>query len=105
MLLRQVPIPLPPARPVHRPRLPNACHARPLQLVGPISANSRGPQRAYKNLKPLHRAGLGAAVIAWGAAGLWLSDRAEERYFTPTEEEKMRIERVIPRVTWVDKEK
>ena len=62
-------------------------------------------RRAYQNLKPLHRAGLGATVIVWGAAGLWLSDRAEERYFVATEEEKAKIEKMRPRVTFVDQEK
>lgn len=56
-------------------------------------------------MKPLHRAGVGLAVIAWGAAGLWLSDRAEERYFVATDEERAKIEELKPRVTFVDREK
>lgn len=45
------------------------------------------------------------AIIAWGAGGLWLSDRAGERYFVPTEEEAARLEAMRPRVTFVDREK
>ncbi|SPO05949.1 uncharacterized protein DNG_08638 [Cephalotrichum gorgonifer] len=61
--------------------------------------------RAYRNLRPLHRAGLGMAVIAWGAAGLYLSDRAGERYFAPSEEDKARLEAITPRISFVDREK
>ena len=41
----------------------------------------------------------GAAVIAWGAAGLYLTDRAEERYFSPSEEDRARLEEMKPRIT------
>lgn len=90
---------------------PSATLPRALPLTTPrndrrtvADTQARG-QRAYKNLKPLHRAGIGAAAIAWGAAGLWLSERAGERYFVPTEEEKARMEELRPRVTFVDREK
>lgn len=38
--------------------------------------------------------GVGAGIIAWGAAGLYLSDRAEERLgLAPTEEDRRELRR------------
>ncbi|KAI9902662.1 hypothetical protein N3K66_002014 [Trichothecium roseum] len=48
--------------------------------------------RAFKNLPPKARMGVGAGIIAWGAAGLYLSDRAEERLgLAPTEEDRREL--------------
>lgn len=60
-------------------------------------------RRAYNNLSSKTRVGVGIGVIAWGVAGLYLSDRAEEKYQAPAED-KAAVERLIPRVTVVDKE-
>lgn len=47
--------------------------------------------------------GVGLGVIAWGVAGLYLADRAEEKYQAPAED-KAAVDRYIPRVTVVEKE-
>lgn len=62
------------------------------------------PTRAYKNLSPKTRLGVGVAVLAWGAAGLYLSDQAEEKY-QPTAEEKAVVDKYVPKVTVVDRSK
>ncbi|KAI9171199.1 hypothetical protein HJFPF1_00680 [Paramyrothecium foliicola] len=60
--------------------------------------------RAYKNLSPKTRLGVGLAVIAWGAAGLYLSDRAEETFgYTPTEEDKKTLRKYTPHIVAVEK--
>ncbi|KAK2063664.1 acyl-CoA N-acyltransferase [Colletotrichum caudatum] len=59
---------------------------------------------AYKNLSPKTRLGVGVAVLAWGAAGLYLSDQAEEKY-RPTPEEKAVVDKYVPKVTVVDRSK
>ncbi|KAL7818806.1 hypothetical protein V8C44DRAFT_319155 [Trichoderma aethiopicum] len=60
--------------------------------------------KAYKNLTPNTRLGVGVAVIAWGIAGLYISDKAEESFgFTPTEEDKAELRNMAPRITTVDK--
>ncbi|KAL6860135.1 hypothetical protein ACO1O0_004161 [Amphichorda felina] len=60
--------------------------------------------KTYKNLSPKTRAGVGIAVIAWGAAGLYLSDKAEERFgFTPSEEDKNELRKYKPQLITIDK--
>ncbi|CAI6089890.1 hypothetical protein V2G26_006694 [Clonostachys chloroleuca] len=60
--------------------------------------------RAYKNLSPKTRMGVGAAVIAWGGAGLYLSDQAEKRFgYTPTEKDHEELRKMTPRITTVDR--
>ncbi|CAG9997808.1 unnamed protein product [Clonostachys byssicola] len=60
--------------------------------------------RAYKNLSPRTRMGVGAAVIAWGGVGLYLSDEAEKRFgYTPTEKDQEELRKMTPRITTVDR--
>ncbi|KAL7627436.1 hypothetical protein AAE478_001629 [Parahypoxylon ruwenzoriense] len=60
--------------------------------------------RSFRKLSPRTRIGVGLGLLAWGAIGLQLSDRAEERYgFTPTEEDKAALTKMVPRITAVDK--
>ncbi|PKK54702.1 hypothetical protein CI102_445, partial [Trichoderma harzianum] len=60
--------------------------------------------RAYNNLTPKTRLGVGVAIIAWGGLGLYLSDKAEEKLgFTPTEEDKAELRNLAPKITTVDK--
>ncbi|KAI1457581.1 hypothetical protein F4805DRAFT_457735 [Annulohypoxylon moriforme] len=60
---------------------------------------------SFRNLSPRARIGVGLGLLAWGAVGLHLSDRAEERYgLTPTEEDKAALDKVFPRITAVDKD-
>jgi len=52
------------------------------------------------------RIGVGVGIIAWGAIGLYLSDRAEERYgLTPSEADKAALEKVTPKILVVDRPK
>ncbi|KAM0472372.1 hypothetical protein ACHAPE_000791 [Trichoderma viride] len=60
--------------------------------------------KAYTNLAPKTRLGVGAAIIAWGCAGLYLSDKAEEKFgYTPTEEDKSALRDMAPKITTVEK--
>lgn len=60
--------------------------------------------RAYTNLAPKTRLGVGVAIIAWGCAGLYLSDKAEEKFgYTPTEEDRSALREMAPKITSVDK--
>lgn len=48
---------------------------------------------------------MGVAVLAWGAAGLYLSDRAEERFgFTPTDEDREALRQMTPHIVTVERE-
>lgn len=67
--------------------------------------NSPTP-RAYTNLPPKARLGVGVAILAWGAAGLYLSDRAEERFgYTPTEQDKAELRKLASITTVETKER
>jgi hypothetical protein len=49
---------------------------------------------------------VGGSVIAWGALGLFISDRAEESFgLVPTEEDKRRLKEAVPKVHFVEKDK
>ncbi|KAK1506975.1 hypothetical protein CTAM01_03307 [Colletotrichum tamarilloi] len=67
-----------------------------------IQVRVRIRSQAYKNLTPKTRLGFGVAVLAWGGAGLYFSDRAEEKY-QPTPEEKAVVDKYVPKVTVVDR--
>ncbi|KAI1807146.1 hypothetical protein F4811DRAFT_507018 [Daldinia bambusicola] len=60
--------------------------------------------QSFRNLSSRARIGVGLGLLAWGAIGLQLSDRAEERYgFTPTDEDKAALDKILPSVTVVDR--
>ncbi|OAQ94827.1 hypothetical protein VFPFJ_00936 [Purpureocillium lilacinum] len=59
---------------------------------------------AYKNLSPKTRLAVGVGVIAWGVAGLYLSDRAEEKFgYTPSDKDKEELRSWTPRIVTVEK--
>ncbi|KAM5348070.1 hypothetical protein ACJ41O_007894 [Fusarium nematophilum] len=61
-------------------------------------------RRAYKNLSPKTRLGLGVAILAWGTAGLFLTDEVEKMFgYTPTEEDKARLNKYTPKIITIDK--
>ncbi|OTB00088.1 hypothetical protein M426DRAFT_40814, partial [Hypoxylon sp. CI-4A] len=59
--------------------------------------------RTFRNLSPKTRIGVGLGLLAWGVIGLQVSDRAEERYFKPTEEDKEALAKALPRITAVER--
>ncbi|KAF5244504.1 hypothetical protein FAUST_2324 [Fusarium austroamericanum] len=61
--------------------------------------------KAYKNLSSKTRLGVGVAVIAWGAAGLMLTDPLEKSLgLTPTEEDKAELNKYTPKIVTVVKD-
>jgi hypothetical protein len=47
---------------------------------------------------------IGVGVMAYAGAGLWISDKAEERLgFTPTEKDREELREALPKITTVDK--
>lgn len=60
--------------------------------------------QSFRNLSPRARIGVGLGLLAWGAIGLQLDDRAEARYgFTPTEDDKAALAKILPSVTVVER--
>ncbi|KAI1816909.1 hypothetical protein GGS20DRAFT_132638 [Poronia punctata] len=59
--------------------------------------------QVFRNLSPKTRIGVGLGLLAWGFVGLQLSDRAEERYFKPTEEDVAALRELAPRITVVER--
>ncbi|GKT98927.1 hypothetical protein FLAG1_05011 [Fusarium langsethiae] len=61
--------------------------------------------KAYKNLSSKTRLGVGVAVIAWGAAGLMLTDPLEKSLgLTPTEEDKAELDKYTPKIVTIVKD-
>lgn len=61
--------------------------------------------RAYQNLSSKTRLGVGVGILAWGAAGLYISDAAEEKLgYTPTEKDKQELDKWTPHLTVVERE-
>lgn len=60
--------------------------------------------RTFRNLSPKTRIGVGLGLLAWGVVGLQLSDRAEERYFKPTEEDRAALRQMAPQIVTVDRD-
>jgi hypothetical protein len=62
--------------------------------------------RSFRNLSPRMRIGVGIGLLAWGAIGLQLSDRAEEKYgLKASDEDKAALSQLTPRIVTVDKGK
>ncbi|KAI1265548.1 hypothetical protein F5Y18DRAFT_38939 [Xylariaceae sp. FL1019] len=59
--------------------------------------------RSFRNLSSRTQIGVGIGLLAWGVIGLQLSDRAEERYFKPTDEDRAALQDMTPRITAVDR--
>ncbi|TPX14978.1 uncharacterized protein E0L32_004808 [Thyridium curvatum] len=60
---------------------------------------------AYKGLSANARLGVGVGILAWGAIGLYLSDRAEEKFgFTPSEQDKEALEKYKPKIHVVERD-
>jgi len=61
--------------------------------------------RTFRNLPQKTRVGVGLAFLAWGTVGLYLSDSAEKKLgFEASEKDKQALEKVVPRITMVDRE-
>ncbi len=66
---------------------------------------TKSTSSAFTNLSPRTRIGVGAAVIAWGTVGLYISDAAEKKLgFEPTEEDKRALDAALPRIRTVEKD-
>ncbi|GAW25532.1 putative fatty acid activator [Rosellinia necatrix] len=61
-------------------------------------------QKSFRSLSPKTRIGVGLALLAWGAVGLHLSDRAEERFFKPTDEDRAALRNMVPQITAVERD-
>ena len=49
---------------------------------------------------------IGGGIIAYAMFGLYASDKAEQAFgFTPTEQDKQRLQESIPKIHMVEKEK
>ncbi|KAF2403435.1 hypothetical protein EJ06DRAFT_527054 [Trichodelitschia bisporula] len=57
----------------------------------------------YRGLAPRTRVLLGVGIMAYAGIGLLLSDKAEEKFgMVPSEEDKERLSRVIPKVRVIE---
>lgn len=60
--------------------------------------------RWFKSIQPKTRMMIGVGIMAYAGAGLYLSDKAEEKFgLTPTEKDKMELREAMPRISPVEK--
>jgi hypothetical protein len=60
--------------------------------------------RWYRAITPKTRLMIGVGVMAYAGAGLFLSDKAEEKFgLTPTEKDLEELKGVLPKITTVDR--
>jgi len=61
---------------------------------------------SYRSLSPRTRLIIGGGIMAYAGFGLLVSDKAEQILgFTPTEEDKRKLQEVLPKVHLVGKDK
>jgi len=60
--------------------------------------------RWFKSIQPKTRMMIGVGIMAYAGAGLYLSDKAEEKFgLTPTEKDRKELREAIPRISPVEK--
>ncbi|CAA9961820.1 hypothetical protein CFE70_005230 [Pyrenophora teres f. teres 0-1] len=58
----------------------------------------------FKSIQPKTRMMIGVGIMAYAGAGLYLSDKAEEKFgLTPTEQDRKQLREAIPRISPVEK--
>ncbi|KAI4696956.1 uncharacterized protein J4E84_000080 [Alternaria hordeiaustralica] len=58
----------------------------------------------FKNIPPKTRMIIGVGVMAYAGAGLYISDKAEEKFgLTPTDQDREQLRDVIPKVSTIEK--
>ncbi|KAF2475759.1 uncharacterized protein BDR25DRAFT_300746 [Lindgomyces ingoldianus] len=58
----------------------------------------------YRTITPRTRIFIGVGIMAYAGAGMVLSDKAEEFFgLVPTEKDKEELEKVLPKITTVNK--
>ncbi|KAI4657171.1 uncharacterized protein J4E79_007787 [Alternaria viburni] len=58
----------------------------------------------FKNIPPKTRMIIGVGVMAYAGAGLYISDKAEEKFgLTPTEKDREQLQDVIPKISTIEK--
>ena len=59
----------------------------------------------FRGLPPKMQGMIGAGLLAWGTAGLFISDAAEKNMgFEPTEQEKEALRSVVPKISMVERD-
>jgi hypothetical protein len=60
--------------------------------------------RWFKSIPPQTRMIIGVGVMAYAGAGLYLSDKAEEKFgLTPTEKDREQLRDALPKIAAVEK--
>lgn len=61
---------------------------------------------SYRSLSTKTRVLIGGGIMTYAVAGMFLSDKAEHAFgFTPTEQDRKRLQESMPRIHAVDREK
>ncbi|KAF2824413.1 hypothetical protein CC86DRAFT_408491 [Ophiobolus disseminans] len=58
----------------------------------------------YKGITPKTRVFIGVGIMAYAGLGLFLSDKAEEKFgLTPTEKDHEELRNALPKITTVER--
>ncbi|KAH7064108.1 hypothetical protein BKA63DRAFT_572540 [Paraphoma chrysanthemicola] len=58
----------------------------------------------YRGITPKTRVVIGVGIMAYAGVGLFLSDKAEEKFgLTPTEKDKEELRNALPKITTVER--
>ncbi|KAF2676393.1 hypothetical protein K458DRAFT_447514 [Lentithecium fluviatile CBS 122367] len=58
----------------------------------------------YKNIAPKTRVLIGVGIMAYAGAGMYFSDKVEEKLgLVPTEKDKEELSKAIPKITAVER--
>ncbi|KAF1946904.1 hypothetical protein EJ02DRAFT_440807 [Clathrospora elynae] len=58
----------------------------------------------FKGIPPRTRIIVGVGIMAYSAVGLYLSDKAEEKFgLTPTDKDREELRNALPKITTVEK--
>ena len=61
-------------------------------------------RRWYKGIPPKTRMLIGVGIMAYAGAGMFLTDKAEEKFgLVPTEKDKEELRRAIPKISTVER--
>ncbi|KAH7072487.1 hypothetical protein FB567DRAFT_597875 [Paraphoma chrysanthemicola] len=58
----------------------------------------------YRGITPKTRVFIGVGIMVYAGVGLFLSDKAEEKFgLTPTEKDKEELRNALPKITTVER--
>jgi hypothetical protein len=69
-----------------------------------VSQSTDFPYRWYKGIAPKTRMIIGVGIVAYAGLGLFLSDKAEEKFgLVPTEKDREELKKAMPKIIPIER--